>query len=45
MDDHSSPDVSTRMRYIIAACAIAVFIACIVLFMMLWPVVIQGVAP
>jgi hypothetical protein len=45
MDDYFLRDVSTRTRLVVAFCALAVFVGCVVLFVMLWPIVINGVAP
>jgi len=45
MDDFSLPDVTTRTRFVIAFCALAVVVGCIVLFVMLWPIVVNGVVP
>ena len=44
MDDYSLPDVSTRARLVIAVCALAFFVGCVVRSVMIWPTVVDGVA-
>ena len=45
MDDYFLPDVSTRTRIVVAICALAVFVGCVVLFFMIWPTVVDGAVP
>jgi hypothetical protein len=38
MDDFSLADVSKRTWFVIAFCAMAVFVVCVALLVMLWPI-------
>jgi hypothetical protein len=38
MDDYFLPDVSMRTRSIVGLCALGVFVVCVVLLFVLWPI-------